>query len=50
MEMSSQIALRNCSEEVREERGYRGVFATKTGLLDFKRLLSVKENQVSRVN
>ena len=27
---ASQIALRDCSEEVREDPGYRGVFATKT--------------------
>ena len=26
-ETASQIALRNCSKEVREELGYRGVFA-----------------------
>ena len=29
MEMSSQIALRDCSEEVREEPGYIGIFAIK---------------------
>ena len=28
-ETASQIALRNCSEEIREEPGYPGVFAGK---------------------
>ena len=29
-EIASQIALRKCSEEMREESGYIGMFATKT--------------------
>ena len=29
METASQIALRNCCKEVREEPGYIGVFAKK---------------------
>ena len=29
-EPASQVALRDCSEGVREEPGLRGVFATKT--------------------
>lgn len=28
-ETASQIALRNCSQEVREELGYIGIFAEK---------------------
>ena len=28
-EMASQIALRDCSKEVKEEPGYTGVFTTK---------------------
>ena len=28
-EADSQIALRNCSDETREDPGYRGVFTTK---------------------
>ena len=28
-EIASQIALRKCSEEMREESGYIGMFATK---------------------
>ena len=32
---ASQIALRHCSQEVREETGYIGVFSTKTRYLIF---------------
>jgi len=28
--LASQLAIRDCSKEVREEPGYIGVFATKT--------------------
>lgn len=44
----SLLALKDCSEEVRREPGYIGVFATKTQ--NIKRLLLIKENQTSRVN
>ena len=37
------IAKRSCSEEVGEETGYIGVFATKLHSLKAKRLLLIKE-------
>ena len=39
---------RNCSEEVREGLGYTGVFATKQGNPNIKRLLLIKANQTSQ--
>ena len=48
---ASQIALRNCSERVREEPGYIGVLQQKPGSWNIKRLLLlIKENQISQVN
>ena len=44
----SLLALKDCSEEIRREPGYIGVFATKTQ--NIKRLLLIKENQTSQVN
>ena len=44
----SLLALKDCSEEVRREPGYIGVFITKTQ--NIKRLLLIKENQTSQVN
>ena len=44
----SLLALKDCSEEVRREPGYIGVFAAKTQ--NIKRLLLIKENQTSQVN
>ena len=44
----SLLALKDCSEEVRREPGYIGVFVTKTQ--NIKRLLLIKENQTSQVN
>ena len=44
----SLLALKDCSEEVRTEPGYIGVFVTKTQ--NIKRLLLIKENQTSQVN
>ena len=44
----SLLALKDCSEEVRREPGYIGVFATKTQ--NIKRVLLIKENQTSQVN
>ena len=41
---------RNCSEEVREGLGYTGVFATKQGNPNIKRLLLIKANQTSQGN
>ena len=38
-------ALRDCSEEEREELVYIGVFATKTRWLNIKRLLLIKEKR-----
>ena len=42
---ASQIALRDCSEEVREEPGYSGHFARKTGSRNIKRSLLIKETR-----
>ena len=42
-------ALRDCSEEEREELVYIGVFATKTRWLNIKRLL-LKKKETSEVN
>ena len=44
----SFLAVKDCSEEVRREPGYIGVFVTKTQ--NIKRLLLIKENQTSQVN
>lgn len=38
-------ALRDCSEEEREELVYIGVFATKTRWLNIKRFLLIKEKR-----
>ena len=46
---NSQITLRSCSEEVREERIYRS-FVTKPGSWNTKRLLLIKENQMSQAS
>ena len=46
----SQPALRDCSEEVREESGYIGVLQQRPGSRNIKRLLLIKENQISQVN
>ena len=45
----SLSALRECSEEARGEPGYIGVFATRPGSRNIKRLLLIKENQISQV-
>ena len=47
---ASQIVLRNCLGEVREEPGYIGVLQQKPGNWSIKRLLLVKENQTSQMN
>ena len=44
-ETASQIALRDCSEDVREEPGYLGHFARKTGSQNIKRSLLIKETR-----
>ena len=44
---ASQIALRDCSEEVREEPGHIRIFATKTRQQEHQK---IKENQASLVN
>ena len=52
-EAASQITQMDCSEEVREEPRYKGVFAKKkkkTGSWNIKRLLLIKEIQTSQVN
>lgn len=42
---ASQIALRDCFKELREEPGYIGVFATKKQVIrTSKTLLLIKEN------
>ena len=41
-EAPSQTAGMDCSKEVREEPGNRGVFATKTRSLEHKKLLLIK--------
>ena len=49
---ASQITLKDCSEEAREEPGSAGVFAKqkqKTSGENIKRLLLIKENQISQV-
>ena len=38
-EAVSQIALQDCSEEVREEPGYIGVFPIKTGKSEFQKII-----------
>lgn len=47
---SLKIALRDCSEEVREELGYIGVLQDRPYSWNIKRVLLTKENQVSQVN
>ena len=47
---SFKIALRDCSEEVREELGYIGVLQDRPYSRNIKRVLLTKENQVSQVN
>ena len=46
---NSQITLRSCSEEGREGRIYRS-FVTKPGSWNTKRLLLIKENQMSQAS
>ena len=46
---ASQMALTDCSKEVREEPGYIGVFQQSSGSQNIKRLLLIKENQTSQV-
>ena len=43
--LNSQIALRDCSKEIREEPVYIGVCATKPSSGNTKKLLLTKENQ-----
>ena len=50
LKTTSHIVLRNRSEEVREEPGYRRVLQQKPGSQNIKRLLLIKENQTSQVN
>ena len=45
-----RIALRDSSEEVREEPGYIRVLRQRLGCENSKRLLLIKENQISQVN
>ena len=52
-ETASQSALRNYSQEVREELGYIGIFAGKqkrTRNLVVRRLLLITKKQTSQVN
>jgi len=48
-EAASQVALRDSSQEVREELGYIGVLQQKPGSQNMKRLLLMKENQTCEV-
>ena len=41
----SFLAVKDCSEEVRRELGYIGIFVTKTQ--NIKRLLLIKENHLA---
>ena len=45
-----RIALQDCSEEVRGEAGTIGVLQQRQGSRNIKRLLLLKENQISQVN
>ena len=47
---SFKVALRDCSEKVREELGYIGVLQDRPYSRNIKRALLTKENQVSQVN
>ena len=42
------LTLRDCSKQERRRPGYRGVFATESGNQNIKRLLLIKENQISQ--
>ena len=45
-ETAFQIALRSCSEELRGELGYLGVWEQKVVVRNIKRLFLIKENQI----
>ena len=49
-ETASQIALRDCSEEEREEPGYTGVFAEKKHLIRYEESTANHKNQTSQVD
>ena len=49
-EAAFQVALRDCSQEAREESGYIGVLQQRPASWDIKRLLLMKENQLSQIN
>ena len=44
------MSLRESSEEVREEPGSTGAFATKTRWSEHQKILLITENQTSQVN
>ena len=46
---TSQITLRDCSGEAREEPGYTGLSAPKTRLLEHQKIMLIEENQTSHV-
>ena len=48
-ETASQMALRDCPEEVREEPGYIGVLQQTPSSWNIKRLLFIKESRISQV-
>ena len=48
-ETTFQIALRNCSEEVKGEPAYIEVLQQRAGCLNSKQLLLIKENQIPKL-
>ena len=49
VDFKPRVALKGCSKEVREQSGFIGVLQQRTGSLNIKRLLLIKENQTSQV-
>ena len=49
-ETASQIALRICSKEVREESSYVGVFAEKNNVVQHQKITANYKKQTSQAN
>ena len=47
--MASQVALRNCSQQVREKPGYIGVSTEKKKVAKHEKIIANHKNQASQV-
>ena len=50
VDFKPRVALKGCSKEVREQSGFIGVLQQRPSSHNTKRLMIIKENQISQIN